>query len=205
MRLRDRTIGLLSSKAALKIEFTFNGVYFVGRYFNLVSSAIMSKWVGGKGVGFRLGQVPKDAGAAYDPDADMIEVLSWGFGVTPYDRQALVHESFHAWRDIWGAKVPGKSGMVTTLALMDEAMAYLAGVLFHIHDTTPVGAAPKPPSWMFDNIYAEAYLIAESIWNTRGGVVSDEAAASLMEAVKEDPSYTDLKENPKTRYHNNGV
>src|SRR5262249_24373382 len=107
MGLRDRTLALISSIAAKKIEFTFNGVYFAGRDFNLVAAAIMSKWVGGQGVGFRTGQVASNAAAQYDPDADVIDVTSLAYGVVPFDRQALVHECFHAWRDIMGAKVPG--------------------------------------------------------------------------------------------------
>src|SRR5262249_60781923 len=105
MGLRDRTLALIQSDAARKIEFTFNGVYFAGRYFNLVANAIWSKWVGGQGVGFRTGQVSSTAAAQYDPDDDVIDVTSLAYGVTPFERQALVHERFQEWRDMMAAKL----------------------------------------------------------------------------------------------------
>src|SRR5262245_60909106 len=186
MALRDRTLALILSSAAQKIEFTFDGVYFAGRYFNLVASAIMSKWAGGQGVGFRTGHVSPEFAAQYNPDADVIDVTSLAYGVPPFERQLLVHECFHAWRDIMGPKVPGhgrdltaakavgKSGLVKTTALQEEAMAYVTGALFHIHDTTPVRQAPTFPPWATGTgPQPGAHTNAHSIWNSNGLPLQD--------------------------------
>jgi hypothetical protein len=218
MALRDRTLRLILSSAAQKIEFTFNGVYFAGRYFNLVANAIMSKWVGGSGVGFRTGHVSANAAAQYDPDDDVIDVTGLAYGVLPFERQALVHESFHAWRDIMGPKVPGGGrdlltakaagyrGMVKTTALQDEAMAYVTGALFNIYDTTSGPRYPTAPWWATGTgVYAVAYGIANSIWNTKGVTLKDADVKAMTDAVKADKAYKYLKKHPKHRYNNNGV
>ncbi len=205
LQLRDRVLRLLWSKPAVNIDFTFDGVHFAGRYFNLVASAIMSKWVGHKGIDFRTGQVPAGAGAAYDPDADAIDVPGFGFGATAWERMALIHECFHAWRDVMGPKVPGKGGPVTTLAVKDEAMAYITGELFTIHERAATGAAPSVPDWATEDPHAGAFMIAESIWRTKAAVVPASSAKLMYEAVRDDPTYALLKKSPTFRYGNNGV
>jgi hypothetical protein len=218
MALRDRTLALIQSSAAQKIEFTFNGVYFAGRYFNLVANAIMSKWVGGQGVGFRTGHVSPNAAAQYDPGDDVIDVTGLAYGVPAFERQALVHESFHAWRDVMGAKVPGNGrnllaskaagyrGMVNTAALQDEAMAYVTGALFNIYDTTSGPKAPTVPWWATGTgPYAVAHTIATSIWNIKGVALKDADVKAMTDVVKGDGAYTYLKSHPNHRYDNNGV
>src|SRR5262249_47661069 len=167
--LRDRTLQLLSSNAARKIEFTLDGIYFTGAYFTVGARAISARATTGRGgIGFRTGKVPDHADASYDANDNVFVVSSYDYGKTAGDRDSLVHESFHAWRDAVGAKVPTPKGTVSTTALTDEAMAYVVGALFTNYDTTPAGQTPKTPSWATTNaIYGEAHRIAAELIGLR--------------------------------------
>src|SRR5262245_50263995 len=171
--LRDRTFLLLASKSAQMIEFTFDGIYFVGTNFSVVTLALKVKPASRGRIGFRTGKVAADADAQYDPDDNVIDVPSFDYGKTAGDRDSLVHECFHAWRDSVGGKVPLPSGgAVATTALTDEAMAFLVGALFTNYDTTPPGKTPMLPPWASDPAYAEAHRIAPSLMGVKNPVVS---------------------------------
>src|SRR5262245_54472848 len=107
-------------------------------------------------------------------------------------------------RDLMAAKAVGQSGLVKTTALQEEAMAYLTGALFHIHDTTPVRQAPTVPPWATGTgTYGVAHTIANSIWNIKGVALKDVDVTALIDAVKE--RYTYLKSQPKYRDNSYGV
>src|SRR5262245_54920836 len=146
--LRERTLRLLRSNSAFQVELTFDNIFFTGAYFTAVVGAIQRKAAGGRGIGFRVGHVAADAAAQYDPDDNVIDVRGYDYGVTAFERGAIVHECFHAWRDVMGARVRTvRGGSVSTTALTDEAMAYLVGALFTNYDTTPPGGAVSRPWW----------------------------------------------------------
>jgi len=204
--LRERTLFLLWSKSAWKVEFTFENIYFTGAYFTAVALAIQRKAAGGRGIGFRVGQVGADADAQYDPADDVIDVRSYDYGTTAGDRDSLIHECFHAWRDVMGARVHTvRGGAISTTALTDEAMAYLVGALFTNYDTTPPGGWVRSPDWASDPVYAEAHRVALPLTWAKTPVVSAEDARCLKAKIKASPSYSALKARPWTRYGNNGV
>src|SRR5262249_18429461 len=155
----------------------------------VVALAIVMKASFGWGIGFRTGHVAANADAQYDPAADVIDVTSFAYGTTAGDRDSIVHECFHAWRDEIGAKVPTAAGSVSTTALTDEAMAYLVGALFTNYDTTPAGQTPTLPAWTSDPVYAEAHRIAPSLMGVKNPVVSAADVTSLKDKIKASPTY----------------
>src|SRR5687768_11025572 len=98
--LRNRVLHLLASTAAGKVEFTLDGVKISKTSFSKVELAIKDKAAGNKGVGFRTGKVAADADAGYAPSADVFDVPGWDYGTQVYQRQALIHESIHAYLDL---------------------------------------------------------------------------------------------------------
>jgi hypothetical protein len=204
--LRDRTLLMLSSKSAQKVEFTFDGLYFTGAYFSAVALAIVLKPQFHRGIGFRTGHVAADADAQYDPADDVIDVPNYAYGTTTGDRDSIVHECFHAWRDAVGAKAPTATGSVATTALTDEAMAYIVGALFTNYDLTPAGRAPTMPYWATaGTIYAEAHRIAATLMGVKNPVVSAADVTALKDKIKASPTYRALKANPAMSYGNNGL
>src|SRR5262245_21167578 len=83
--LRHRTIDLLLSDAARKIEFTLGGVYFHGLMYGLFADAL-----GKEAIGFEVGSVEENAGASYSSTDDVIKVRRYDFGKKPDEEQALV-------------------------------------------------------------------------------------------------------------------
>jgi hypothetical protein len=135
----NRVLHLLASTAVSKVEFTLDGVKITKASFSKVTLAIKEKAAGNKGLGFRTGKVPADADAGYDPEDDVFDVPGWDYGTQVYQRQAIVHEAIHAYLDVI---------KLSAAALMEEAIAYVGGLLFHIHDKTAAGKTPKVPWWV---------------------------------------------------------
>src|SRR5262249_18602646 len=152
--------------------------------FHRVATSIREKVKGNRGIGFREGHVDADADANYNPADDVYDVPTFDYGRTPNQRDTLIHESFHAWRDLMGQKVDTAGGPVSTTAVQDEAMAYIVGSLFTIYDTTPKGQKPKPPYWTPQSrVFKESYEIAKSIMNKSKAVVSAADTAVLRSAI----------------------
>jgi hypothetical protein len=193
---RERVYHLLSSPAAGKIDLTLSGVHFNGAYFGLVGLAIFWKQLGFSGIGFRVGQVAATADAGYSPGDNVYDVPNWNYGTTAYQRQAIVHESIHAYLDIIKSR---------KTALTEEALAYIAGVLFHLHDTTPAGKTPTLPSWARPAIYQEVFRIASGLFTSGSTRVSADDANSMRDAIMADTSYESLSIDPTIRYANDGV
>jgi hypothetical protein len=202
--LRERTLRLLRSPSAFQVELTFDRYYFSGAYFAAVIGAIQRKAAGGKGIGFRVGQVEDDADAQYDPAANVIDVRGYDYGTTAGDRDSLIHECFHAWRDIMGARLRTiNGGYVSTTALTDEAMAYLVGALFTNYATTPPRGSVRAPSWASAGVYAEAHRVALPLTWAKTPVVPYHDARCLKDKIRCSPTYRGLR--AWTRYGNNGV
>src|SRR5262249_2753013 len=137
-KVAKRALNLLHSDAASKVTFTFYGITFHGSYFLMVAQAITAG-----NVGFVGGLNTKKAEAAYHRNANVIHVpFDDDYGKTDAQRNALIHECVHAWRDLMGRKVPSQEGPVGTGVLTEEAMAYVAAALFTLHDVTPKGVTP---------------------------------------------------------------
>jgi hypothetical protein len=222
--LRDRVFLLLCSKAAGKVKLTLDGVTFSGVSFvGLVAPALLRsadgdnrtskvslvrnkageatvKLVSGtKGIGIRLGHLPKDAAAAYHPVDNVYDFPDDTYGTTPFQRLGIIHESIHASFDV---------AKVTITALLSEAVAYVGGVLFHLHDTVPAGGTPPAaPVWASSRYAAnaEAYRIASGLWSANSSVVSEADAKAMCAAITSVKLYAPLKANPKMPAVTDGV
>jgi hypothetical protein len=194
----NRVLHLLASTAVSKVEFTLDGVKITKASFSKVTLAIKEKAAGNKGLGFRTGKVPADADAGYDPEDDVFDVPGWDYGTQVYQRQALVHEAIHAYLDLISSN---------TTALTDEAIAYVGGMLFHIHDTTAAGATPTAPAWatVAGVSVTEAFRIASGLFTSGSTVVSDADAKSMRDTIANRPAYAALKADPTIKYGNNGL
>jgi hypothetical protein len=196
--LRDRVLHLLRSPAATKIVFTLDGVTIAGMSLHLVAMAVVTKQLGAKGIGLRTGHVAADADAGYDPAADVFDFPDYNYGTTEFQRQAIIHEAIHAYLDMI------KSGKT---ALTDEALAYVGGLLFHIHDKTAAGATPTAPSFATTPgvSFTEAFRIAKGLFTSGSTAVSAADATSMRDTIANRPAYASLKAAPTTTYGNNGV
>src|SRR5262249_21293560 len=127
----------------------------------------------GRGMTIRLGQVPPNADATYDPATNTFDFPSASYGTSPFQRGAILHECTHALRDALGARIrtsPNpKDPKLTTRALSEEAAAFLAGALFQIYDTTPPGGTPATPSWaQGTDVFAVAHTLAVKLVEQQG-------------------------------------
>jgi hypothetical protein len=205
-QLRNRTIDLLKTYAATQVRFTFNSVPFHGQTgFPQVAAALKEAKIN-----FLIGEVDEGAEAQYDPSDDVIKLKRYDYGKQLAEEQALIHECFHAWRDIQGKKVLNDDGEEeTTYAVTDEAMAYITGALFVIHK---VGTTSG--SWgAWGPIFSEAHRIAKTLVVQKGSLVQSKPNPavsvpdiySLWGAVMADKVYSKLADNPHMKYRNNGV
>jgi hypothetical protein len=196
--LKDRVLHLLESTAVSKVEFTLDGVNIASASFSQVALAIRDKAAGKSGIGFSTEHLPAGADAGYSPSRDVFKVPSWDYGTTGFQRQAIVHEAIHAYLDIISSTKP---------ALTDEALAYVGGVLFHIHDTTAAEGTPTAPWWAGDQepVFKEAFRIASGLFTSGSKVVSDADAKSMRDTIMAHPGFAHLKADPMGRYRNNGL
>jgi hypothetical protein len=194
------------SPAAQKINFYLDSFHVDGSGLSYVALALLSRPHGQHGVTIRVGHVSPGAAATYDPATNIFDFPTAGYGTTAFERQTIVHECVHALRDAAGTKIRTSRGTMTTLALSDEAAAYVAGALFNIYDTTPVGGTPATPSWATGSgIYPLAHSIAVTMSTQTGFAVTPQSAKSLRDTIVNTPLYRSLKRAPKTRYQNNGL
>lgn len=217
---------LLMSPAAQKIDFTLDGFHVDGAGLMFVAIALLSKPHGKHGFEIRIGDVPPDSEATYDPAINTFDFPSEHYGTTPYERMSIIHECIHARRDTHGKKIPTSLGRVTTRAVTDEAAAFLGEALFHIYDTTPTGAVPQTPTWATgSDIVGLAHGVAVRIFThappygmdvympfgpalipfRKDIVVDPHHGKVLRDAVMKHPVYKPMKKNPKETYDNNGV
>src|SRR5262249_18727791 len=127
-------------------------------------------------------------------DEDLFKVPTYAFGQDEYERQALIHESVHAYYDIIGKD---------TLALWDESIAYLAGALFSLYYERP-GAAPAVPSWRTGGVCPAAFRIALPVYGQANRFVSPTDGYKLETAVLADDAYRKWMDRT-TIYQRNGV
>jgi hypothetical protein len=119
---------------------------------------------------------------------------------------SIIHECTHALRDAAGRQIRTSRGLMATLALSDEAAAYLAGALFHIYDTTAPAATPATPAWaQGGGVYSVAHALAVKMSTQKGFAVDPGESKALRDVIMNNPTYKDLKANPKQSYSNNGV
>jgi hypothetical protein len=205
--LRERVLHLLHSPAASRIYFTLGDIVFNSIGFSLVAGAIALKGSGkskGKGIDVRAVDMKGGLVASYyRKNRNRLCVPSWAYGTTPEERHSLIHESVHAYFDLLKRN---------TNAVNEEAVAYVAGLLFHIYDTTGNGT-PVQPSWAKkDNVHKEAWALAEKLVTTKSTVLTWYEVFDLRNAIRTDPVY--LADDPndpnddwnfETEYVNDGV
>jgi hypothetical protein len=181
--LRHRVTTILLSDATRKINFFVGPIHVEYGGFSAVFFALWSKSRGGDGIDIEIGDVPDGAAAVYDSDDDAYRFRNAAFGMTDAQRAVILHESVHAMRDIWGSTITTANGDVSTTYTLDEAAAYVAEALFRIYENTAGGTDTSEP------LRVKADLVAQSIMNTPGAVVSDTDVSSLQDLVAANPVY----------------
>lgn len=212
---RDRVISLISSPAALKIDFQVDHIRFTGYVaFPAVTAGLawaMNGGPGRPGLNIEFGPSPSGGAASYYPATNTFYFRYWYWGFKPFERQAIIHEATHAWLDMLAtirkpADVLPATKWMRTTTLTSEAIAYMAGLLFAIYDTTPPGRTPTVPDWVataIPPVFRIAYDIAVKIKDKPGAVVPAADVTELKEAIKSD-SY-ELQQNPWQFAGYNGV
>ena len=210
--LRQFVQGILLSTACQKVSFRYDGREYLGMAFAAVAHAMNPRSGSIGHIDIVVRPMPAGTGAQYDPQSNamVFPPPAKAYGLTPFDRAAIVHEGVHAVRDGWGVKPtrgvrfqPGGSRAVN-----DETAAFIAGALYDIHWQTP-GASMMPtrPGWSqnLTHPFGIAWTLAQKIWQTPGATVSDNDAAPLRAAITSlSPTYNHIQANPDVMYGNNG-
>lgn len=196
--LRNRVLHILCSPAAGKVKFKMDGVEITGGALLVVALSLrLNSLITLGTIGLRVGNVSPGAGASYSTHDNVLDVPDAKFGTTDYQRSSIVHESIHAYL------VLQKSA---TKARTDEALAYVAGALYLIHDTTAAGATPKTPSFAkTDPVFKKAHEIALSLYTGPSTEVSSADASEMKKAITMDPVYEWAILDPDMKYNNDGL
>jgi hypothetical protein len=205
-----RLTNLLQSTAAGRIHFQLEQVQVYGpAAYSLVWRYLNWEQFGPvDGIKIDFGNVKRGASATYDAPSNTLRFPDRFYGQDEYGRQGIIHECTHAYID---ARVPrrvinGANGTLIatnframTRDLTSEAVAYVAGLLFHIYDTTPQGQRPTAPWWATPPcppILATAFDIASRIMNQPAAVVSATDVKQLKDDILTERIYGHLKANP---------
>jgi hypothetical protein len=206
-----RLTQILTSKATQQIDFELDKVRLQGSALSAIVGYVMFKQIGFAGADVDFGNVAAGAGASYDPATNTYHFKDMTFGQTASDGEDAVHESVHAWLDLRMPKVRTTMDAVkrltlTTTAVTDEAVAYVAGALYYLYRTTPAGGNPKKPWWATaGSDFGAGYDIALKIMNKPGAVVASADVKALKTAILASPTYAALKANPAMTYGNDGL
>jgi hypothetical protein len=199
--LRSRVGDILMSSGAQSIDFFLDSMHVDGSGLSYVALALLTKPNGRHGVTFRVGHVDRSAAATYRPGANIFDFPSVNYGTSDFERMTIVHECVHALRDVYGPKF-----QTTSLALSDEAAAYLAGAIFWLNENSPPPPAPPATPWFATTpIYGTAHAVAMKMIVATGFAVPPDDAKTLRDAVMNTRTYLNLKNAPKTRYGNDGL
>ncbi|HJQ59672.1 MAG TPA: hypothetical protein VJ890_22380 [Vineibacter sp.] len=212
VELRQFVQRVLLSTECQKVSFRYDGREYHGLAFAAVAHA-MNPRPGSMGhISIDVKPLPAGTGAQYLTHSNtmVFPPPAKAFGLTPFDRASIVHESVHAVRDGWGVK-PTRGARYQpggTRAVNDEAAAFIAGALYDIHWQTPgPGSTPTRPAWSqnLTHPFGIAWTLAQNIWQTPGATVSDNDAAALRAAITSlSPTYNHIQANPNVMYANDG-
>jgi hypothetical protein len=210
--LRQFVQNILLSTACQKVSFKYDGREYHGMAFAAVAHA-MNPRSGKMGhISIDVRTMPAGTGAQYDTRSNtmLFPPPAKSYGLTPFDRASIVHESVHAVRDGWGVKstAGAKFQPGGSRAINDETAAFIAGALYDIHWQTPgPSMTPTRPGWSqnLTHPFGIAWTLAQKIWQTPGVTVSDADAAPLRAAITSlSPTYNHIQAHPDVMYGNNG-
>jgi hypothetical protein len=217
MEMYLRVAYLLNSEAARSVNFQLDQVVITGVAAYQVVRAYLyfEQFDITDGIKIRFGHVPLGAAASYDDASNTLDFPDPFYGLDAFQRQTIIHECTHAYLD---ARVPtpravkGVNGPLIatnfrphpyqmTTDLTDEAVAFVAGHLFHLHEKTLDGTPPTAPSWATPPclpVFATAFNIALKIMNQPGAIVPAGDVKQLQDDILATPGtvYSDLKANP---------
>ena len=169
--LKRRTMKILRSPEAQKIDFHFGIMNVTGVGFLRVADAVSRNKIG-----IRLGMV--SPGAAAEFSRWVFDFPNGQYGRFPLEEATIVHEAVHAMKEL----ILPVAGLVPNS--QNEAAAYVAGALYLRY----IGAAS--PNSLPQMVKAD--LIAKSIMAQRGAMVSESDAANLRVWVTTRPVYRDI-------------
>jgi hypothetical protein len=208
---------LLKSEAAARVQFQLDQEVIVGyAAYELVRTYLyFEQFDMTDGIKIRFGHVPPGAAAAYYDGSNTLDFPDPFSGSNEFERQAIIHECTHAYID---ARVPtprvvkGANGTLIatnfrphpyqmTTDLTDEAVAHVAGPLFHLHEKTLDGKPPTAPYWATPPclpVFETAFKIALKIMNQPGAIVPADDVKQLKADIlaTPGPAYSDLRANP---------
>jgi hypothetical protein len=136
--IRLRISSILMCDAAQKIDFYLDKIHVDGSGFSFVALALLPRPRGQQGLSIAIGGMSPGAEATYDPNINTYRFPSASYGLTPFERMTILHESVHAYRDSLGRTILTPAGRVTTRSVSDEAAAYVAGAVSFVLDKGPV-------------------------------------------------------------------
>jgi hypothetical protein len=209
--LRSTIGSILVSDAAQKIDFYLDNIHVDGSGFSYVALALVPKPSGARGLSIAVGHMNPLAAATYAPLINTYRLPRANYGITPFERMTILHESVHALRDSMGRTVPTSTGHAVTRAVSDEAAALVAGALFFILDAGPRSASDTTPTWAQSGVYSNAMSLALQILqesNPKGcdvKKVNSVGLDAIKVAILHSPTYRHLRSNPQEVYDNNGV
>ncbi len=216
--LRNRVLDVLRSRPVQLICFSLDGFRVDRSGFALIELLLHRNelawqpvFPGAKSsLSIKLGEMPKDVAAQYDPTNDAFLFPTASYGLNIYERMTILHECVHAVRDSKGYKVRTLEMRRATTAVTDEAAAYLAGALFYIFESslTQQSILTTEQWTKVDPLFGVAHRVALKVATTKAYLcheISSEDAAALRNAVLQTGVYKHLKTNPGFSYNNNGV
>jgi hypothetical protein len=185
-----RLLNVLMSPAARKIDFRLGAIKVDYIRFLTIYALVA---VGDIGVDVDPDALPYGAGAKYAVHEYRYVFPNENIG--PDVDNTMIHESVHVMRLIRGywappavaPPAPNVPYAPYITRVDDEAAAYVAGALYLIyaHPTFRYNAA--------DKIQSAAYVIADSIKDRTGAVVSEQTAETLRTVILNDPNYHDIQ------------
>ena len=202
--LRERIANILTTDPCQRIQFNVPGFSFRPGAFMVIGVSLKFSDAAHRVPGYRgrpmhvsVVRMPANTGAMYHAHSNSIAVPHASFGATPWERQALVHESVHAVFDYQRVRLA---------AFQEEACAYIAGSMFRrLTGTIEAGAT---------GIDAAADLISIDLCITGAGSrglspwTSDVTAAqmqTLIAEIRRSPTYRGLRsERAGFRYAHDG-
>jgi len=186
--LRDTVFKVLLSQSATRMDFWAHGMHVNAGGYGMVSYYIWNGIIRVR-LARRAGQMTAGAEAEYQKDERTIMLPRDPYGVDAKERGAIVHECTHALRHVLFSSPYSKEGgprhdsnMLGQLHFDNEAVAYIAGSLYHLYETKKDWADLSP-------VIREANVIARTLEGKVGATVDEGAFATLRLIVSQTPPH----------------
>ena len=212
--LHQNVISVITSKECKMISFSYEGILI-----NQFKYAEIANYMrpyngfmafGGAPITVKIEAQPTGVEAEYDPKNDVVSFPSSNYGVTPFQKMAIVHEVTHAILDSYGKKY-------ALFRLDNEMIAYIASAMYNINCGSPFLANKGTILYEADELVKKIY--ENEIESKNNGInifykfFSYNISKSnhktniypLRMAIKNSSTYSSLMSNPALTYADNGI